>query len=375
MNKKLLFLVNVDWFFLSHRLPIALKALQEGYDVHLACNFIEQRDYIESLGIKTHQISFSRSGKGFVEEIKTLKDINVLFSKLRPEIVHGVTIKPVLYGGVIGRFKSIQGFVGAISGLGLVFVAKGMKAKIFRTFIKALYKLAFGHDNKAIIFQNEADRQVLLNAGVLSEQDCKMIRGSGADLQTYSPKELPQGTTTFIMAARLLKEKGVNEFIDAAREVKNKGFDARFLLVGDPDSGNPNSFTHEDLKLWEKEGYVEVLGHRTDIPELFSQSHVVVLPSFYGEGLPKVLIEAAACGRAIITTDNPGCSAAVVSGETGIIVPAQDVGSLVAAMEQFLQFPTQLQSMGKAGRKLAEEEFDVNSVVQQHLNIYSELMA
>jgi len=371
---KILYLVNVDWFFISHRLPIAIAAKEAGYDVHIACNFTDHFDFLGSFGFTLHPVPFNRSSGGVLQEVKTLKRIWQIFKHVSPDIVHAVTIKPVLYGGSVARVLGIKNMVYAVSGLGLVFVAEGFLAKIRRLFVKRLYKFALGVKNFGVIFQNPIDKSVLKKAVGLKEEHCLMIKGSGADLTTYKVIPEPSGIPVVVMAARLLKEKGVYQFVEAARLLKARDVEAKFQLIGEPDPGNPNTVKAKELEQWRKEGIVEVLGFRADIPDVFAASNIVVLPSFYGEGLPKVLIEAAACGRAIVTTDNPGCAEAVIHGVNGFIVPAKNSALLADAIEQLVGNAKLRQSMGKAGRELAENEFDVLAVVAKHLDIYQELL-
>jgi len=372
--KKILFLVNVDWFFVSHRLPIAIQAKAEGYEVHIACNFTDQSGYLTSLGFTLHNVPFDRSGAGITHELKTLLAIKKLLSRVKPDLVHAVTIKPVLYGGVAARMSGVENMLFAVSGLGLVFVAEGLKARLRRWFISWFYKFALGVKNSKVIFQNPVDKNVLKQAIDLKDSNCVMIKGSGADLTTYNVVVEPEGTPIVVMAARLLKEKGVYQFVEAARLLRERGVLADFQLVGEPDPGNPNTVKHAELEVWQKEGIIKTLGFSSDIPQVFASSNIVVLPSFYGEGLPKVLIEAAACGRAIVTTNNPGCAEAVNHGVNGLIVPAKDSKALADAIEKLVvDKPLRLQ-MGKAGRELAEREFDVYSVVAKHIEIYKDLL-
>jgi glycosyltransferase involved in cell wall biosynthesis len=370
----LLFLVNVDWFFISHRLPIALAAKANGYEVHIACAFTNKREYLESLGFIVHEIDFSRSGTHVYSELRTMFRIYRLLKLVKPSIVHAVTIKPVLYGGIAAKISGIHAVVSAVSGLGLVFVASGFKAKLRKFLVKLLYKAAFSNKRLAVIFQNPVDRLTLLNAVSLKADQCIMIKGSGVDLNEY--KSIPEidQTPVVVMAARLLREKGVYVYIDAIKEIKRRGISARFLLVGEPDIGNPNTVTRSELDEWRESGIVELLGFREDIADIFSSSNLVVLPSFYGEGLPKVLIEAAACGRAIITTDNPGCAEAVINGVTGLIVSTKNSLELANAIQCLIENPELRRKMGTEARIYAEKEFDVRSVVDKHLAIYKELM-
>ncbi|MFN4054699.1 MAG: glycosyltransferase family 4 protein [Alishewanella aestuarii] len=370
---KLLYLVNVDWFFISHRLPIALKAKEAGYEVHIACNFTDHYESLSNMGFVLHPISFDRSGSGLLHELKTLQSIRRVFKRIQPDLVHAVTIKPVLYGGIAARTTGVKSMVFAVSGLGLVFVAEGAAAKFRRWLISRMYQFAINVKNSKVIFQNPVDKKVLKQAVRLPDSRCEMIRGSGADLTTYSVQPEPEAISV-VMAARLLKEKGVYQFVDAARILKQRGLAVTFKLVGEPDPGNPNTVTQRELELWRNEGCVELLGFRQDVHQVFAQSNIVVLPSFYGEGLPKVLIEAAACGRAVVTTDNPGCLEAIELNQTGFAVPIKDAIALADAIERLVINSELRGQFGNAGRLLAEREFDVNSVVKKHLAIYDEVL-
>ncbi len=374
-SKKIVFIVNVDWFFVSHRLPIALKAMEVGHEVHLLCTMTDKKEYLESLGIVVHSFEFSRSGKNIFNELGSIYKLYQQIKKIKPGLVHLVTIKPVIYGGIVARLAKVPAVVSAISGLGFLFVKRrGIKTVLLRSLILFLYRLAMNHDNQRVIFQNPTDRQALIDAGGVQESKTRMIRGSGVDLNEYPVLPEPDGVPVIIMASRLLKDKGVCEFIEAARIVNSKGLKAYFKLVGEPDDGNPESVSRAVVQSWQGEGVVSCLGYRTDIAQLFSQANIILLPS-YREGLPKVLVEAAACGRAVITTDVPGCRDAIESEVTGLLVPARDVYALEQAMNKLIGDDALRLNMGKAGRALAEREFSIDKVVVAHLDIYDELLA
>jgi len=374
-KKLLLFIVNVDWFFISHRLPIALKALEDGYEVHLLCAITDQAEYLASLGLIVHPFSFSRSGKNIFNELSCFFKLYQKIKSIKPDLVHLVTIKPVLYGGIIARIIHVPAVVSAISGLGFLFVErKGVKARLLRNMVFFLYRLAMSHPNQRVIFQNSTDMNALVVAGGVQKEKSRMIRGSGVDLQGYPMLAEPKGIPIIIMASRLLKDKGVHEFVGTAKNIKSKGVKVRFQLVGEPDYGNPESVTNEELQSWQAEGVVECLGYRSDIAELFSRAHIVVLPSYYGEGLPKVLIEAAACGRAVITTEMPGCRDAIEPNVTGVIVPVRDTFTLGQEIERLMGDDALRQRMGRAGRDLAKREFSIEKVVTAHFGIYQELL-
>lgn len=365
---RLLIVVNVDWFFLSHRLPIALAARDAGYEVHVAAALTRAVADIERHGLTLHPLDIDRRSAGLSQALKLLGSLSRLMCALAPDVVHLVTIKPVLLGGLAARLARVPRVVAAISGLGFVFTARGAVATLRRLAVSALYRLALAHPGVCVIFQN-ADDQALLQryAGVRDTQVVR-IRGSGVDLAAWPMLPLPEGPVTVLMASRLLVDKGVMEFVEAARRLRgHRG--ARFVLVGDVDPGNPTSLARDLVQAWAEEGLIEWWGHRTDMPTVLAAAHLVVLPS-YREGLPKGLIEAAACGRAVVTTDVPGCRDAIDPGRTGLLVKVRDARALADGIRELLDDPARLRSMGEAGRHWAERVFDVHEVVARHLTLY-----
>lgn len=377
MKRKLLMVVNVDWFLISHRLPIAIAALEEGYDVHLACRFTGQQDYLESLGFIIHELPFSRAGMSMINEVKTCFSILVLLRRLRPDVIHAITIKPSLYVGIIARALGMKELIIAVSGLGLVFVSKGCFALLRKWIVKLLYKLAVNPKHTRLIFQNKTDLATIQNIVNPNPKNVYLIKGSGVDLAEYKYTNEPLEEKLVVsLASRLLKAKGIYEFIRAAEILGKSEFAdlISFRLIGVPDIENPDSILQEEIEVWRQSGIVDYLGFRKDMSKVFSETNIVVLPSYYGEGLPKVLIEAAACGRAIITTDCPGCRDAILDGITGVLVPAKDSLALSNAILRLAKNRALVTQMGRAGRKYAEKTFSVNSVVSDHLDIYMNLM-
>lgn len=372
MTTRLLFVVNDPSFFLSHRLPIALAARKQGYDVHVATTDGEAKSAITAAGFTHHRVALTRSGKNPFKELTSIGELYFLMRRLRPAIVHLVTTKPVLYGGIAARMAGVPGVVSAVSGLGSVFVAEGWFAKVVLKVVEALYRAAFNHSNITVILQNPDDRELLMSIGAVDWSGTALIRGSGVDLEKYPvvAEALSPAVVTF--ASRLLKDKGILEFVEAARTLKARAVDARFQVIGDVDPGNPTSVTQVDLDRWADEGVVELLGFRKDIPELFAQAHLVVLPS-YREGLPKALVEAAAAGRAVVTTDVPGCRDAIEPGKSGVLVPERDVIALADAIQTLVEDPVLRRKMGAEGRALAEREFGIEKIVAAHLAVYEKL--
>jgi glycosyltransferase involved in cell wall biosynthesis len=374
MPKSLLLIVNSPEFFISHRLPVALAARESGFDVHVATGPGPACRQIVDQGLSHHVISLSRSGRNPFVEFRSLWEIFRLMRTIRPSLVHLVTIKPVLYGGLMARIARVPAVVVAISGLGSVFVTHNRRNFWLREPIKWLYRLALGHPNIRVIFQNSDDRSVLVGAGAIHDDQTKLIKGSGVALREYPVIPEPAGVPVVIFAARLLKDKGVVEFVQAAQILMARNIHAKFWLVGAPDPGNPTSVNEEQITEWRQQGVVEPMGFRSDIADLFARSNVVALPSYYGEGLPKVLIEAAACGRAVVTTDHPGCRDAIEVGKTGILVPVRDSLALADAIQALIEDPVTRKQMGMSGRALAEREFAIERVVDAHLAIYRELL-
>lgn len=370
---KLLMVVNVDWFFLSHRLPIALAAIQQGHEVHLATGLTQNKAQLEAYGFQVHPLQVDRSAAGPWGLLRLWVDLLRLFWRLRPDVLHLVTIKPVLLGGLAARLAPVHGVAYAISGLGHVFVAQGVWGRLLRAAVGAWYRVVLGARNMRVIFQNPDDHAALAAVAPLRPEQVVMIPGSGVDLRAYPALPLPTGRPMVMMAARLLMTKGVAEFVQAAQLLKAQGMDARFCLVGDADPANPASVDMAQLEAWRQQGAVELLGHRADMAGLMAQATIVVLPS-YREGLPKVLIEAAACGRAVVTTDVPGCRDAIEPNVTGLLVPVRNAQALADAIAQLLRNPLQCSAMGLAGRQRAERLFDVQAVVQTHLALYQELL-
>lgn len=365
--------VNEPWFFLSHRLPVARGALAAGYEVHIATRAGIGVDEIKKEGFVHHLIPFTRSSANPVQELKTIFALIKLYRKLKPDIVHHVTIKPVLYGGFSAYLSKIPSVINAISGLGFVFLANGAFAKLRRFMVINAYRFIFKRNNTKVIFQNPDDLALFGKNKLLREGCAKLIKGSGVDINIFKPTSEPAGPPVIILVARMLWDKGVGEFIEAAGILKKRGVAGRFLLVGDIDEGNPKTINKQQIEDWCISNNIEWAGYCDDMPKVLAESHIACLPS-YREGLPKTLIEAAAAGRPIVTTDVPGCREAVKNCVNGLLVPPQDPVALANALEVLMLDPKLRIEMGHAGRILAEEEFSVEKVVKETLDLYTEVM-
>ena len=369
---KILYIVNEPWFFLSHRLPIAIAAQEQGYKVHVATREGTAVQEILKNGFIHHEIPLTRNGSSVPSELNSLLAIWTLINKVEPDVLHLVTIKPVLYGGIASRFTSVKKVVAAVSGLGTLFLATGVKAEMKRKLGIGLYRFALRSDKTTVILQNPDDKQLLIDLKAVKVEQTTLIRGSGIDLSAFQafPESLTS-TPVVTFAARLLFDKGIAEYVDAIKLLNKKGVVAHYQIVGDLDAGNSTSATARDIAEWQSIPNLEVLGYQKDMSSVFRDSNIVVLPS-YREGLPKVLIEAAACGRAVITTDVPGCRDAIEADQTGLLVPVKDSNALAHAIEKLVTDSELRVRMGIAGRQLAEREFAIEKVVEQHLAIYKQ---
>lgn len=367
---RLLLVVNDAAFFLSHRLPLALGAREAGFDVHVATPRDAAAARIEEAGLPFHAIPLSRRGTSPLAELRTMAALIALYRALAPDIVHHVTAKPILYGGVASRITGVPAVVHAVSGLGHVFISNRPRARVLRQAIRATYRVATSHPNCAVIFQNDDDRRTFGDA--IRTSRIVMIRGSGVDLERFRPTPLPSGAPIVVLPSRMLWDKGVGEFARAAQIVRRAGARARFVLVGGIDPGNPAAVPRERIEAWVAEGALEWWGMRTDMPEVLARSTVVCLPS-YREGMPKALLEACAAGRPIVTTDVPGCRDVVAGGDHGVLVPARDATSLARAIAALLTDPSALTTMAAAAAEAAKA-FAIEAVLERSLELYRSLL-
>jgi len=370
-----LYVVNSAAFFLSHRLALATAAQDAGYDVHVATPPGPGVDRILDNGFAFHEIPMSRRGAIPHREIRTILALYKLYKTIRPDLVHHVTIKPVIYGGIAVRFASVPITINAVTGTGHVFTDKGWKTSLLRYLLFPALKFSFGHPACHAIFQNMDDARHFMTTGIVNSTNFSLIRGSGVDMSEFSPHHRPESRPIVLLAARMLWSKGVGEFVEAARIVGKGNSDARFVLAGQTDPGNPAAISDHQLTKWADEGVVEWWGNRDDMPKVISRSSIVCLPTTYGEGVPKVLIEAAASARPIVATDVPGCRDIVKDGENGILVPPRDPPKLAQVIEDLLADPDRRNEMGKKGREIAMSQFALEIVIDQTLALYRKMLA
>ena len=376
MTRRILFVLNHAGFFLSHRLPLAIAAQRLGYDVHVATPQSKHVPRVLAAGLQWHPILLARSSKNPWTEVATLWSLSQLYRALRPDLVHHATSKPVLYGRAIARHTRVPAVVNAISGMGHVFADDGPRPAVVRSAVSVGYRFALRHPHMRVIFQNEEHQAAFVASGWARPAECILIPGSGVDTSLFIPaavgtpvRELPN----VIFASRMLYTKGIREFVAAARILRQRGVRANCILVGEPDPDNLASVSHAQLHDWAQEGVVAYWGRRENMPEVFAQADVACLPS-YSEGMPKVLIEAAACGVPLVATDIPGCRDIARPNHNGLLVPVKDAVALADAIERLLCDGELRARMGHRGRERVVAEFSLDIVVQRTMDVYATLL-
>ena len=372
-TKSILFLINVDWFFLSHRLPIALEAVQNGAEVWVIAANTGHKKEIESYGFKFVDFPFTRRGTNFISEVWNLPRLYKLYRNIKPDLVHHVTIKPVIYGSLVTRLMKDIKVVNAVTGMGFAF-SKDEKASKIKSLVNKAYQIALNNKNVRVIFQNEYDLKIFLDQGLVEKEQTTLIRGSGVDCDKFRPSAKESNEKMILLASRMIWDKGVQEFVEAAKIVKEQKPEVRFILAGKADKGNPNVVPVETLRSWTEKGYVEWLGYVNNMIELIQRSTIVALPTFYPEGVPKILIESASTGKPIVTTNRPGCNDIVKGGKNGILIPEKDSQALANAILTLLNDPEKMKKYGKRGRELVLEEFSEDIVVAKTMKLYDELL-
>lgn len=369
-TRKLLLFITEDYYVVSHRLPLAVAAQAGGYDVTIVTRVRQCGDIIRRAGLRVIPFENARTSLNPFADLRSLARLIALYRREQPDIIHHVAMKPVLYGSLAAKTVRRARVVNALAGMGWLFTSEKGHARWLKPIVRqALKRLAA---SGLTIVQNPDDRAMLVELGIAAAR-IRLIPGAGVDLDRFRPSVAPGGPATVVMPTRLLWDKGVGEFVAAARLLRARRIEARFVLAGEPDPLNPASVSAEDVGNWVREGAIEHPGFVADMPDLLARSHVVCLPSYYGEGIPKSLIEAAAAARPIVTTDAPGCREIVRDGYNGLLVPPRSTTELATALERLIVDPALRDQMGRHGRALAERRFGQDTIIRQTLAVYDEL--
>ncbi len=370
----LIFVVTEDWAFWSHRLPMARAARAAGFAVAVACRVGAHQERIEAEGFRVLPLRhLRRESLNPWIEARAVLELTALYRRERPALVHHVAMKPVLYGALAARLAGVPAVVNALAGMGFVFTATSLKAAVLRPAIITAFRLLLNRPNSRVLVQNDDDRALFVERGLVQAGRVVLIPGSGVDTGAFVPVPEPQGVPVALCVARLLWDKGIGELVEAARLLRGRGVKLRIQVAGDRDPANPRVISEDVVRGWMAEGVVEFLGRRDDIAALTAASHIAVLPS-YREGMPKSLLEAAACGRPLVTTDVPGCRALVEDGVNGLLVPVRDAASLADALERLALDPALRARLGREARRQAEETYSEQAVGRAVVALYRSIL-
>lgn len=364
---KVLYLVPDDRYFWTHRRGLALAAKEAGAEVVVAVPKGVYSDRIESLGVRLEPVSLRRTG-GMRQAWRGFWSVLRMYRRERPDVVHHVSMRAVLAGSLAARFTGVPCRINLVTGLGSVFESR--RGLLKRGVLWAYRFLLFGSKGGMVVFQNPEDRSFFLDHGLVEPGQTTLIPGSGVDLTDLKRRDRqPPDPVVVVCAARLIADKGIRELVGAVRLLRQGGAAIRLWLVGDPDPGNPTSLTETELRSWQEDGLAELWGWREDIPQVLAQAHIACLPS-YREGLPKFLLEAAAVGLPIVTTDVPGCRSCVQNNGNGLLVPARNVDLLADALSILMKNRDLREKMGGIGRSLVEQSLSQAAIIKQTLALY-----
>ncbi len=367
---KVILFANTDWYLYNFRLSLAKALHDKGVEVVLVSPGGEYAKRLREAGFRWLEIPLSKGKVNpFVDIISLIRLWN-LYRTERPAVVHHYTVKCVLYGSCAAHLAGIKAIVNSVTGLGFVFTDNSPVRRILRGMVLLAYRIVLR--NTRIIFQNSSDREFFLSMKLVAPNSVELIRGSGVDIDLFQPREEPQGAPVVLFPGRFLRDKGISEFVESARIVNNNGTKARFVLAGDLYEGNPSSISARELQSWTDEGVIECWGWSGQMQNIYPLANIVCLPS-YREGLSRTLIEASACGRAVVTTDVPGCRDVVKHGENGYLVPPKDPKALAKAILELISSPATRRQMAMAGRKIAERDFSTEKIIRETLDVYRKL--
>jgi len=366
---------NTDWYLYNFRRSLAQALSSAGHDVLLVSPPGAYSARLLDLGLRWLPAPMDRRSLNPLSELRLVAWLRRLMVEEQVNLVHGFTIKCAVYGSIAGRMAGVSGLVNAVTGMGYVFTSDDPKARLLRPMVSGLLRLALGSPRARTILQNPDDVELFQDARLVDSSQVRLIQGSGVDCTRFSPMEAgrPSDRLRVLLPARLLWDKGVGEFVAAASMLRAEGRAIDFLLAGNTDPGNPASVPQTEVDRWAASGLVEWLGHVEDMPNLYRSADIVVLPS-YREGLPKGLIEAAACGKPLITTDVPGCRNVVDHEVDGLLVPVRDAHALADAIRKLQDDPARRIALGAAARERALAQFDERIVISRTIGVYSELL-
>lgn len=372
---KIVFFANTDWYLYNFRLPLACAVRGLGHDVVMVAPSGPYTTRLREAGFRCVTLEMNRRSLNPLSEVGVLRKLTGIYTKEAPDLCHHFTVKCVIYGGLVARTMGIPASVNAVAGMGYVFSNDGWQARMLRPAVRRALAFALGGPHSRVIVQNPEDRTEILKSGAISDEHVQVIRGSGVNTQRFTPglrSRVPDDVPRVLLATRLLWDKGVGEYVEAARMLLSQGIRAEFLLAGSPDEGNPNAVPRETINQWAREGVVRILGHVDNMAALLPGVDIVALPSAYREGVPRILLEAAACGLPCVTTDTAGCREIVRHEVNGLLVPPRDPEALATALARLINDDSLRERFGLAARTQAIEHFDEAGVITKTLAVYEQ---
>ena len=369
-GSKIIVVANTSWYLYNFRLPLLSELIAHGYRVYALAPYDAYVHSLRKHGIKHINIDMVRSGLNPFADINLLSQFVKVYRQHKPNVVQHFTVKPVIYGTIAARLCNIKYIYNMVPGMGYVFTGTSFKKFWVQRIVRLLYKRTMKYSTH-VFFQNVDDREYFIKYNLVNEEKTSIVPGTGVDTSKFKPSQAVKKTgVTFIIAARMLWDKGMGEYVEAARRLRLKYKNAHFWLMGPVDLDNPKGIKPTQLEQWNKEGVVQYLGMTDDIKSYLAKADVIVLPSYYREGLPLSLLEGAAMGMPIVTTDSTGCRDVVEDGKNGFLVPVKDVAALAAAMKKFIKQPNLISQMGSESRKIACHKFDSRVAVREILKFY-----
>ena len=370
------YVINVDWYFKLHWLQRAIATKNSGAEVHIVAGFTDSAiaNSLEELGFICHPLEIGRKSINPFTNLKVLVNLYFLLKSIAADIIHAITIKPNIYVGLISRILKVP-YVLSVTGTGIIFSGKSLLIRSIRPIVRFLYKITGSKKvSRKIVFENREDCEYVVSTGLCDAKEAVVILGAGVDTDKYRfVEEKISQTPVILFAARLLWDKGLGDLVEAGKILRNRKLEFAIQVAGIVDEDSINSIDEAVLEGWERDGLIRWLGTVKDMPTLISKTNIVTLPTFYGEGVPRILIEAAACGRPIITTDMPGCREIVKDRVNGLLVPARDVVALADAIEVLLNDRELRNRMGRQGREMVERDFSQQKVIAETISLYDEL--
>ena len=365
------FFVTVDWYFCHHYLALACAVRDAGFAVTVITGVDAHSEAIRAAGLELIPLEVSRKGMNPLRELRSIRRLTRILKDLRPDLLHNIAQKPVLYGTLAARLAGVPAVVNGVAGMGYLFTSEATRARLVRGLVGGAYRALLAAPNVRVLVQNPDDQgQIRRLTGV----EPVLIPGSGVDIARFAPRTEAPGPVVVALASRMLWDKGVGDFVAAARLLKEGGSPARFVLVGKPDPGNPTSVGEDQLDDWQREGWIEWWGYQADMAAVLAQTRIACLPSYYREGLPKFLIEAAAAGLPLVTTDATGCREAVEEGGNGLLVPPHDPAALAEALARLIGDANLRRELGACSREIAQARFDSTKIHAATLAVYRELL-